>query len=290
MHRFIECKTILASVKSKPDPYFGLSYNMNLYHGCQHGCIYCDSRSKCYQLGSLSDIRIKKDAIQILENELRRKKVRGTVGFGSMNDCYMPIEKEELLTVQALELMKRYKFPIHIITKSNLVERDISLLQEISKIYAAVSFSITTADDNLSKIIEPGAPTTSERFLAIKRLSDAGIYCGICFMPILPFINDTLDNVSSIVHMAKECGAQYILSYFGLTIRDGQREYMYQKFDEHFPGMITKYEQEFGFRYNCSSPKANELYAYLSILCERTGITTRMRFYNPRQYIQHTLF
>ncbi|HEY4788958.1 MAG TPA: radical SAM protein, partial [Bacteroidales bacterium] len=195
MARFIEAKTILAHVKQGPDNIFGLKYNMNLYRGCQHGCIYCDSRSKCYQLGELSDIRIKENALLLLEKELKSKRERGTIGFGSMNDSYMPIEKTEELTRKTLQLALRYRFPIHIITKSNLVVRDIDILKEISKIYAAISFTITTADDRLSKLIEPNAPVSSLRFDAIRTLSEAGIYTGITLMPVLPFITDEQDNL-----------------------------------------------------------------------------------------------
>jgi DNA repair photolyase len=290
MARIIEAKTILANVKTKPDPYFGLSFNMNLYRGCQHGCIYCDSRSLCYKLGDLADIRVKKDAIPILEHELRSKKIRGTVGFGSMNDCYMPVEKDFELTRKALQLMDRYKFPIHIITKSNLVVRDIDVLQRISKIYAAISFTITTTDDHLARIIEPSAPPPSERFAAIKELSTKGIYCGITFMPVLPFINDTETNVVEMVQKAKESGAQYILPYFGLTLRDGNREYLYKMFELHFPGMKEKYEQQFDNQYNCPSPNAKKLYSLLDNLCTQNGISTRMKFYRPLQYNQLRIF
>ncbi len=290
MARIVEAKTILANIKAKPDPYFGLSFNMNLYRGCQHGCIYCDSRSLCYKLGDLTDIRVKKDAIQILERELRSKKNRGTAGFGSMNDCYMPVEKEFELTRQALHLMDKYKFPIHIITKSNLVISDIDILQRISKIYAAISFTITTTDDNLARIIEPSAPPPSARFAAIKELSAQGIYCGITFMPVLPFINDTTENVNTMVQKAKESEAKYILPYLGLTLREGNREYLYEKFDAHFPGMKEKYQLHFGNQYNCSSPTAANLYPLLSKLCEQHGISNRMNFYNPPQYNQLSLF
>jgi DNA repair photolyase len=290
MSRIVEAKTILSTVKAKPDPYFGLSFNMNLYRGCQHGCIYCDSRSACYKLGNLADIRIKKDAIQILERELRSKKSRGTVGFGSMNDCYMPVDKEVELTRQALFLMDKYKFPVHIITKSNLVVRDLDVLQRISNVYAAISFTITTTDDNLARITEPSAPLPSERFAAMKELSEHGIYCGITFMPVLPFINDTEENVANMVRMAHASGAHYILPYFGLTLREGNREYLYEIFETHFPGMKEKYQQHFGNQYNCSSPNAKKLYSILSNLCQNNGISTKMKFYTPLQYNQWRLF
>lgn len=290
MVRFIEAKTILSTVRQKPDPYFGLYYNMNLYRGCQHGCIYCDSRSICYRLGDLSDIRIKKDALNILEQELKSKRIKNTVGFGSMNDCYMPVEQEFEYTRNALHLMIKYKFPVHIITKSHLVLRDIELLQQLSSKYAAVTITITTYDDDLSKIIEPNAPVSSLRFEAIKKLSEAGIYCGIAFMPVLPFINDSEENIIQLLNKAKENGAKYILPYFGLTLREGQREYFYQQLDKYFPNLKKKYVNRFGNMYNCNSPIANKLYKLLFDSCSLANIATKMSFYHPPKTEQLKLF
>ena len=152
----IYCKTALTNSKVP-----GIDYSLNPYIGCQHACIYYDSRSTCYQLGEFSHIRYKENAIELLAKELYRKKLKGTIGFGSMNDPYMPVEKKLQLTRKALETVAQYRFPVHIITKSNLITRDIDLLKKISKIYAAISFTITTADDKLAKIIEPNAPLPS---------------------------------------------------------------------------------------------------------------------------------
>lgn len=186
--KFIEAKTILSKLK-QTDSWFGITYNMNLYRGCQHGCIYSDTRSECYGIGNISTISIKRNALELLSHELSSKrKNKGTIGTGSMNDPYMPIENRLRLTRQALQLIEKEKFPIHIITKSNLVTRDIDLLQEISKTYAAVSFTITTTDDWLAGKIEPNAPTSSSRFEALKQIADKGIYTGITLIPILPFI------------------------------------------------------------------------------------------------------
>jgi DNA repair photolyase len=157
---------MLSHVK-QPDTWFGLKYNMNLYRGCQHQCIYCDSRSECYQIENFSDILYKENAIELLENELARKRVKGTIGTGSMNDPYMPVEKKLKLTRRALELIARFRFPVHIITKSDLVLRDLDLLQRINEVYTAVSFTITTADDQLAKKLEPGASPPSARFRAM---------------------------------------------------------------------------------------------------------------------------
>ncbi|HCO67056.1 MAG TPA: radical SAM protein, partial [Dysgonomonas sp.] len=172
MVQYIEAKSILSKLKGK-DSLFGLTYNMNLYRGCQHACIYCDTRSECYGVGDISTISVKKNALELLNKELSSKrKNKGTIGTGSMNDPYMPVEKELGISRKALEIIAYYKFPVHIITKSCLVERDTDVLQDISKIYSAISFTITTSDDSLSKKIEPHAPKTSERFKSIKALAD----------------------------------------------------------------------------------------------------------------------
>jgi DNA repair photolyase len=290
MVRTIAAKTILSSLKEGADTFFGLRYNMNLYRGCQHGCIYCDSRSKCYQLGELSDIRIKENALTLLENELRSKRVKGTIGFGSMNDPYMPIEKVQELTRQALGIINKYHFPVHIITKSNLVVRDVDLLKETGKTYAAVSITITTADDSLSKQIEPGAPDTSQRFEAIRLLSDAGIYCGITLMPVLPFITDSTENIQRIVELAKQNGASYILAAMGMTLREGQREYYYHELDNRFPELKEKYRVTYGERYNADAPNQDKLWNVFYHCCKENGIATKMKFYQHSEVKQYKLF
>jgi DNA repair photolyase len=284
----ISAISILSRVKR--DDFFGLTYNMNLYRGCQHGCIYCDSRSNCYQLGDLSHIRYKENAILLLEKELARKRIKGTIGFGSMNDPYMPVEKKMGLTRKALELILKYSFPLHLITKSDLVLRDLELLKQISKIYAAISFTITSADDKLAGIIEPNAPSTSKRFEAIRILSENDIYCGITLMPILPFINDTLENITAIAEKAKESGASYIMPFMGLTLREGSREYFYSCIERDFPGLKNKYESIYRNKYVCHSPDSDSLYKKLYFLLERYGISTKMQFYQEKIPVQLKLF
>jgi DNA repair photolyase len=290
MVRTIQTKSILSAVKAGSDSWFGFRYNMNLYRGCQHGCIYCDSRSTCYQLGDLSDIRIKENALQLLEKELRSKRERGTIGFGSMNDPYMPVEKEYEITRNALILAHRYRFPVHIITKSNLVIRDIDLLKEIGKVYSAVSITITAMDDELSKQIEPGAPVSSLRFDALKQLSDAGIYAGITLMPVLPFITDSKENIRDLVLKAKECGAGYIIAAMGTTQREGQREYFYDQLDKRFPGLRNKYDQRFGNQYECDTPNSAELWSLFKTICHQLSMPVKMEFYKPNNAKQMTLF
>jgi DNA repair photolyase len=276
MPRIIPAKSILSKFKNGPDPWFGITYNMNLYRGCQHQCIYCDSRSECYQLGDLADIRIKENALQILEKELKSKRLKATVGFGSMNDPYMPVEKNEVLVRGALKLLIRYNFPVHLLTKSDLITRDIDLLQQLSKTYAAASLTITTSNDELARIIEPTAPVSSKRFDAIRQLSDAGIYTGVMLMPILPFINDTWDEVEKLIVTAKESGSKYLLFWPGMTLRKGSREYFYNKLDENFPGVKEKYISHFGEKYICNSVNSYDLYSKSEELCKKLHMPMKM--------------
>ena len=289
MPRTIPAKTILSSLK-KPDPWFGISYNMNLYRGCQHQCIYCDSRSECYQLGDLTDIRIKENALLILEKELKSKRKRATVGFGSMNDPYMPIEQKEELVRGALKLLVKYNFPAHLITKSDLVLRDIDLFQQLSKKYVAISFTITTINDELSKIIEPAAPVSSRRLAAIKQLSDAGIYCGVTFMPQLPFINDSWEETEALIAASHQAGAKYLLYWPGMTLRTGSREYFYEKLDKYFPGIRAKYEKAYGQSYTCNSPNTEKLYQNAQKICSRLNLPMKMKHWSEASPDQLSLF
>ena len=285
--RYIETKSILSRLNG-PDDWFGISYNMNLYRGCQHGCIYCDTRSDCYRVGDISQISVKSNALELLSRELEAKRRnKGTIGTGSMNDPYMPAEGELHLTRRALGIIALERFPVHVITKGTLVERDTDILQEIAKTYAAVSFTITTADDALASRIEPHAPPTSERFRAMADLARKGIYTGITLMPLLPFINDTEENIRTLVERAKDAGACYILPMFGVTLRKGSREHFYAALDRDFPGVGEKYRHQFGDRYECFSPRYCKLSGLFRDLCAKYGIETRMRFYRsetvPRQ-------
>lgn len=290
MTQYIQAKTILSSLKKGADPFFGLRYNMNLYRGCQHGCIYCDSRSKCYGIGNFTEIQIKQNSLELLEKELRSKREKGTIGFGSMNDPYMPIDKELQLSRKALQIIARYKYPVHIITKSTLVCRDIDILKEISRVYAAISVTITSASDALSAQIEPGAPVSSQRFDTIRTLSDAGIYCGITLMPILPYITDTPENIEQLVLKAKESGAKYILAFLGMTLREGQREYYYEQLDKRFPGLKENYFLRYGNEYSCNVPNHKNLWALFESTCTKVGMPMKMQFYESKEPVQKSLF
>ena len=283
----IQAKTLLARVKG-PEDWFGLYYNMNLYRGCQHQCIYCDSRSECYQIEDFAhDVLVKTNAIKLLRRELPGKRVVGTIGSGSMNDPYMPLENEVRLTRRALEVIAEFGFPVHVITKSDLVLRDLDLLQEISrKTYAAVTFTVTTAEDALSKRLEPGAPVSSRRLKALLSLSQGGILTGIALMPVLPFIEDSQENIRQIASLAAENGARYILPAFGVTLRDRQRAYYYEKLDLLFPGLRRRYEKSFGERYSAAAQNAGSLRQELDKACRETGIATRMPVFMPQKRVR----
>ena len=287
MIKEIQAKTLLARVKG-PDDWFGLYYNMNLYRGCQHQCIYCDSRSECYQIENFDhDVLVKANAIELLRKELAGKRVVGTIGTGSMNDPYMPLEADIQLTRRALEVIAEFGFPVHAITKSDLVLRDLDLLVEISrKTYAAVTFTVTTADDALSKKLEPGAPVSSRRLAAMKSLSENGLLTGVTMMPILPFIEDNTENISRIVTLAHENWAVYVLPAFGMTLRDRQRAYYYTKLDTLFTSLRPRYEKAFGERYSASAQNAGKLGKVFNDVCREYGIATKMPVFVPQKRIR----
>ncbi len=288
--REIKAKSILGIGSPEGDPWFGTSYTLNIYRGCSHGCIYCDSRSTCYHIDDFDNIQIKSNAPELLHQALKSKKRKGTIGFGGMNDCYMPIEKDKELTREALKIIAYHKFPVHIITKSDLVLRDIDLLKEISKVYAAVSLTITSADDELSKKLEPFAPASSDRFKAIKELRKAGIYAGMTLMPVLPFITDTKENIEELISKASDSQAAYIIASMGMTNREGQREYFYQQLDKIFPDVKEKYIETYGDQYGCGVPNHKQLQALFTHLCQENSIPTKMKFYTPLKDQQLNLF
>lgn len=275
----------------QPDDWFGLKYNMNLYRGCEHRCIYCDSRSECYQIEDFDgEVLVKSNAVELLRKELARKRVRGTIGTGSMNDPYMPLEAEVNLTGRALQVIADFRFPVHILTKSDLVLRDLDTLCKINETFAAVSFTISTADDGLAKKLEPGAPLVSDRLRAMRVLAAHGIHTGVTMMPVLPFIEDNWENIAEIVAKAHENGASYIVPAFGMTLRDRQRAYYYNRLDQHFPGLRARYERRFGGRYECAANGASQLAEDFEGLCARIGMATRMGRYPSEAGSQLGLF
>lgn len=286
----IEAKSILSKLR-QADSLFGITYNMNLYRGCQHGCIYCDTRSDCYGIGDISKISVKRNALELLERELRAKRGRkGTIGTGSMNDPYMPAEEKTGIVREALARIAASRFPVHVITKGTLVTRDADILQDISAVYAAVSFTVTCADDAQARILEPGAPPSSARFKAMETLASRSIYTGVTLMPLLPFLTDTVENVREILRRAKDSGAYYVLPMFGTTLRAGSRDYFYRALEKQFPGMKERYVSAFGSRYECRSDNYKALSEVFYGECRQLGLQTRMEFYPGEPQAQMSLF
>jgi DNA repair photolyase len=290
-YREVEVKGILNPVRGEDD-WFGLSYNMNLYRGCEHQCIYCDTRSACYQIENFNEeVLVKINALELLEDVLPRKRKVGVIGFGSMNDPYTYAEEQYGLTGKALEIVAKYRFPVHIITKSDRVLKDLATLKRINQVKARVSFTVTTTDEALAARLEPGAPSPARRLDAMAKLAEAGIETGLVMMPILPFIEDTPENIRSIVAAAVAHQADYIIPSFGVTVREGQREHFYRKLDEQFPGVRQRYERAFGDSYFCPARNIQGLEKLFRALCAEHGLRTQLSLWPPKPQVdQPTLF
>ncbi|NCA91728.1 radical SAM protein [bacterium] len=248
---------------------------MNLYRGCTHGCIYCDSRSKCYGMEhDFEDVEIKRNAPELLEAALRRKRGRCMIGTGSMCDPYLPIEEHERLTRRCLEIVDCYGFGFSVITKSDRILRDLDLLKSVNKTSkCVVQMTLTTFDEDLCRILEPGVCTTKRRFEVLKVMQNAGIPTVVWLSPILPFLNDTEENLRGILNYCIQAQVRGIICFgFGVTLREGDREYFYEKLDEHFPGMKERYINTFGNSYECNSPQSSMLMKLLRSECHAHGI------------------
>ena len=248
---------------------------MNLYRGCTHGCIYCDSRSTCYQMNhKFEDIEIKENAIELLEDALKRKRKKCMIGMGSMTDPYIPEELKLKHTRKALEVASKYGFGITLITKSNRVLRDLDLLKEINqKTKCVVQMTLTTYDEELCKKIEPNVSTTKERFEALLTLRDAGIPTVVWLTPLLPYINDTEENLLGILNYCKEAKVYGIICFgIGVTLRDGNREYFYTQLDKKFPNLKEQYIKEYGNSYIINSKNNTKLMKIFHEFCEENKI------------------
>ena len=248
---------------------------MNIYRGCTHGCIYCDSRSKCYNMDhSFEDIEVKSNAPELLEAALRKKRKKCMIGTGAMCDPYMHIEMKLQYTRKCLEIIKKYGFGLSIQTKSDRILRDLELLKGINrKSKCVVQMTLTTYDENLCKIIEPSVCTTKERFEVLETMNDNGIPTVVWLDPLLPFINDTEDNLKGILDYCIKAKVYGIICFgIGLTLRDGNREYFYMKLDEHFPGLKEKYQKKYGYSYEIRSDNNEKLMAIFYSQCKEHGI------------------
>ena len=251
------------------------SNGMNLYRGCSHGCIYCDSRSRCYQMDhAFEDIEVKENALELLENTLRHKRKRCMIGTGAMTDPYIPLETELEYTRKALMIIEKYGFGAALQTKSDRVLRDLDILKKINgKTKTVVQMTLTTADESLCRLIEPNVSTTRERFEALKTLRDNGIPTVVWLCPILPYINDTAENITAILDMCVMAEVRGVICFgMGLTLREGNREYFYKKLDKYFPNLKERYIREFGNQYEINSPNHARLMKLFHRACEQNGI------------------
>lgn len=268
MH-FVEAKGILSS-----------NNGMNIYRGCTHGCIYCDSRSKCYGFKhEFEDIEVKINAPQLLEKALKSKRKKCMIGAGAMCDPYLHIEENLKLTRKCLELIDQYEYGVAVQTKSTRVLRDMDLLKSINdKTKAVVQMTMTTCDETLCKILEPNVSTTKERFETLLQFKEAGIPTVVWLTPILPFINDTEENIRGILEYCVEAGVKGIICFgMGVTLRDGDREYFYKALDKHFPGIKNKYIRTYGNAYDIPSPNNENLLEIFKEVCVKNGMIYQIK-------------
>lgn len=287
MH-FVQAKSLLSGGNS-----------INIYRGCLHGCIYCDSRSLCYGFThDFEDIEVKENAPQLLETALKSKRKRCVIATGSMSDPYLPLEKELQLTRRCLSLIERYGFGVALLSKSTLILRDSALLQSINeRAKATVQMTLTTYDEQLCALIEPNVAGTNERFQALCHFRDLKIPTVVWLTPLLPYLNDTPENLLGILSYCAEAGVGGIVSFgFGLTLRDGDREYYYTALDRHFPGLKQQYIRQYGNTYELASPNSGQLQSIFHDFCARYHIETDAKriFHEmetlPERYEQVDLF
>ena len=248
---------------------------MNIYRGCQHGCIYCDTRSRCYQLNHIfEDIEVKENALELLEAALKSKRHPCMIGTGSMSDPYMPLEEKLEMTRRTLQLIEKYGFGATLLTKSDRVLRDLDILQRINhRTKAVVQMSLTNCDEELERFLEPNVCSTRQRIQALKQFQAAGIPTVVWLCPVIPFLNDTPENICFLVESCAAAGVKGIIQFgMGLTLRDGNREYFYAQLDKRYPGLKERYVRTYGNAYELPSPREWELLKLFHELCERYGI------------------
>lgn len=274
---------------------------MNLYRGCTHGCIYCDSRSHCYQFThAFEDIEVKRNAPELLERALRSRRKKCMIGTGAMCDPYMHCEEELGLTRRCLEIIDRYGFGLAIQTKSDRILRDLELLKSINeKAKCVVQMTLTTYDEELCRILEPNVCSTKRRYEALQLCRENGIPTVVWLSPILPFINDTRENIEGILDYCIKAGVRGIICFgMGMTLRSGDREYYYRALDKHFPGLKEKYQRRYGYSYEVPSDHNRELMRLFYARCKEYGIMSRMEdvfaylreFPEKEKYEQMSLF
>lgn len=248
---------------------------MNIYRGCTHGCIYCDSRSLCYQMQhDFEDIEVKQNVPELLEQALRRKRKKCMIGTGYMCDSFMHCEEKLKLTHKCMEIIDRYGFGFTVMTKSDRILNELALLESINeKAKCVVQMTLTTCDERLSRILEPNVCTTKRRYEVLKIMQQKGIPTVVWLSPLLPYINDTEENLKGLLDMCFDAGVRGIVCYgIGLTLRDGNREYFYSQLDKYFPGLKEKYIRRFGNSYECPSENNAALMKMFHNECEKRGV------------------
>ena len=272
---------------------------MNIYRGCTHGCIYCDSRSRCYQFTHpFEDIEVKQNAPELLAKALRSKRHKCMIGTGSMSDPYMHCEEQLQLTRRCLEVILQNGFGCAVQTKSDRILRDIDLLDAINRsAKCVVQITLTTYDEDLCRILEPNVCTTKRRIEVLEKMQERGIPTVVWLTPILPYINDTEENITSILNECVRTGVKGVIDFgMGLTLREGSREYYYQALDRYFPGLKEQYIRRYGNAYNLPSPRAEKLQKIFRQICAAHGIISDpedcFRYLNelPEKFTQMNLF
>ncbi len=281
----VSARHLLTPVRVTMEDFYYADWNMNLYRGCSHGCIYCDSRAVCYGIDRFDTVRPKADALALLERELRSKRTAGVITMGAMSDPYNPLEERLQLTRSALQLIKRHGFGAAFTTKSALCARDAELLAEIGRrAPVCARLTITCDDDALCRMIEPHVSVTSERFAALRTLADAGVYAGVWLNPVLPFLTDTEDNLRRIVRRTAENGGRFVVCFFGMTLRTGNREYYIDALQKHFPGVRERYLRDYGNAYEIPARHPEALYAAFADECQRHGLHWQFRDINREMF------
>ena len=261
--------------KVKAKGILSASNGINIYRGCLHGCIYCDSRSDCYQMKhKFEDIEVKENAPELLEKTLSSKRKPCMIGTGAMSDPYIPLEKDLRIMRKCLEIIEKYSFGVTVHTKSSSVMRDIDILEKINrKSKAVLQMTLTTADENLCKIIEPNVSSTAERVRTLNEFHNANIPTVVWLSPFLPFINDTQENIDALLDYCIKAGVKGIICFkIGFTLRNGDREYFYSQLDRFFPGMKERYMRTYGNSYEVLSPNSDYLMKRIENVCQNEGI------------------
>jgi len=244
----IKAKSILLRHK-KIDSWFVSRYGMNLYRGCAHNCVYCDGRSERYQVNGVfgEDVTVKTNAVEVLRRELKpiglsvKLKPSYIMLGGGVGDSYQPAEEKYQLTRRTLQLLCEYKWPVHILTKSTLVTRDLDIIQRINQQNKAiVSFSFSSTNDEISAVFEPHIPPPSERLKTLAFFKRNGIACSMFLLPVIPLVTDNPEMIEEALRNAHEIGVDFVI-FAGMTLKRGrQKEYFFSLLREKYPGLVAK--------------------------------------------------